>query len=168
MLHSKRLTRALFLIYLALLAWIILFKMDLPFSNLGTMKSLNLVPYAAPTRINGEVVHGEMMLNVLIFIPLGIYLEALFKKWHLLGKVLFIYFVSLSFETLQYVLEMGAADITDIIHNVLGGLIGIMLFKIITKIHRDDKRTQRLLNISASLVTIIVIISLTTIKSYII
>lgn len=36
---------------------------------------------------------------------------------------------SLFLETLQYLLAMGASDITDVINNTLGAVIGVLLWK---------------------------------------
>ena len=37
-------------------------------------------------------------------------------------------------ETLQYLLAMGASDITDVINNTLGAVIGVLLWKAFCKI----------------------------------
>lgn len=41
---------------------------------------------------------------------------------------------SLFLETLQYLLAMGASDITDVINNTLGAVIGVLLWKAFRKI----------------------------------
>ena len=71
--RTDRLTYLLFAVYLTSLIWIILFKFDLSLTNIGTMRNINLTPYSGPTRINGEIVRSEMYLNMLIFMPFGIY-----------------------------------------------------------------------------------------------
>ena len=43
-------------------------------------------------------------------------------------KVLPVFCVSLLYETLQYIFAIGASDITDLIGNTLGGIIGISIF----------------------------------------
>lgn len=163
LLKSKRLTKMLFVIYLLILVWVVLFKFDIPFSNMGTMQSVNLEPYAAPTRLNGEVLYSEMLLNVMIFIPLGIYLEAIFRKWPLIPKVLIVLFVSVSFEILQYIFAMGASDITDVIHNVLGGLIGLLLVKLLPK---KKGSSYRFLNSLAIVTTVIVLVGLVILRVF--
>lgn len=164
MLQSKRLTQILFVVYLILLIWIILFKLEFSFSNMGTMQSVNFTPYAAPTRFNGEVVRSEMFLNVLIFMPFGIYLEALNKSTHFILKLGTIFLASLTFELLQYFLAMGASDVTDIIHNVLGGIIGLLLYTAISQRGKADERNRRWLNGVAAVVTAVVVLGLVVFK----
>lgn len=164
MLKSKRLTKGLFILYLLLLVWIVLFKLEVPFSNMGTMRSLNWDPYAAPTRLNGQVVYSEMVLNVIIFIPFGIYLNALFKKWPIIVQVLIIFLVSVFFEVIQYSLAMGASDITDVIHNGLGGIIGIVLYRNLSK--KMKLKHHRFLNMVAIISTTTVMIGVVTFRMY--
>lgn len=128
--QTRKLTKYLFIIYLLALVWIILFKFQWPSSILGTMQNVNLTPYAAPSRINGEIVRSEMILNAIIFIPFGIYLEMLVKKWPFLIKLFGVLLGSCFLEGMQYILAVGATDITDVIQNVLGGFIGLLLYKI--------------------------------------
>lgn len=125
------------------------------------MQSVNMEPYAAPSRLNGEVLYSEMLLNVLIFIPLGIYLEALFRKWPLGLKILLILLVSASFEIFQYLFAMGASDITDVIHNGLGGFIGLLLVKMSAKRKAISYRT---LNRLALVTTVIVLTGLVVLR----
>ena len=53
---SKNLTRFLFILYLIVLTWVILFKMELDFSLLKNMndRSINLIPFAESVTINGK------------------------------------------------------------------------------------------------------------------
>lgn len=151
---TDRMTSILFAIYLMSLVWIIVLKFDITFSAMGTMQNVNLVPFSAPTRVNGEVMRSEMYLNMLIFMPFGIYLEILFKKWHIFLKVFLFFLVSSSFETLQYIFEAGASDITDIITNVLGGILGIVLYKVLERLLNNQRKTQKVMNIVALMGTI--------------
>ena len=151
---TDRMTSILFAIYFISLVWIILFKFDFTFSDMGTMRNVNLVPYSAPTRLNGVVIRSEMYLNMLIFVPFGIYLEILFKKWNFLQKAFLFFLVSLSLESLQYIFAAGASDITDIINNVLGGILGILLYKVLKRLLKDNRKTQKLMNNVALIGTI--------------
>ena len=44
--ESEKLTKLLFSFYFAVLVWIILFKMQMPFSQFGIRRSINLIPFA--------------------------------------------------------------------------------------------------------------------------
>lgn len=70
---SKKLTNILFYIYFGALVWIILFKMQMPFSNMGHIRSMNLIPFAGSVEVNGSIYIQEIVDNVLIFIPFGVF-----------------------------------------------------------------------------------------------
>ena len=117
---TNKLTKLLFFIYVTAILWIIVFKFDVPFSRLGYMRSINLIPFNESLVINGKLDFGEIIMNVLIFIPLGIYSDILFRKWTNGKKIFLFFFISLIFEVLQFILGVGASDITDVINNTLG------------------------------------------------
>jgi len=80
--------------------------------------------------------------NIVIFIPLGVYLSLLKKNKRVTTNLLFIFLVSLFVEVIQGLLGIGAADIDDIILNCLGGLIGILGYKFLLLILRDEKKVR--------------------------
>ena len=67
----------LFLIYLALLVWIILFKLQFSISDLDKVRSINLIPFHYDKEIGAAFHLTEELENVLIFVPMGIYLQML-------------------------------------------------------------------------------------------
>lgn len=151
--NTKQLTRILFGIYFILLAWIILMKTELSFDSIYRMQSLNLIPFAGTAVRNNQLDYQEISLNILIFLPFGLYLSMLKPHWHFLQKLLPVFLVSFLFESLQYVLSIGATDITDLLGNTLGGLLGILLYQIIVYGLKDHHKAQRLFNLLAGLVT---------------
>ena len=64
----------LFAVYLALLIWIILFKLEFSISVLKTNRSINLIPFYYENEIGMGFHLKEVLENAVIFIPLGIYL----------------------------------------------------------------------------------------------
>ncbi len=131
---TNNLTKILFIIYMIALFWIIIFKFDIPFSNLGYMRSINLIPFSESLIINDKLNFREMIMNAVIFLPLGIYLEILFKKYSTGRKIFFVFLISFICEVSQFILGgVGASDITDIINNMIGGIIGIAIYKVIVK-----------------------------------
>ena len=161
---NQRLTEVLFFIYLLALVWIIVFKMEFSFADINGMQTLNLDPYSAPARINGEVVYEEIYFNILAFLPFGLYLGILFKKWNVYQNILLFLLVSLSFEIVQYIFSIGASDITDVINNVLGGMIGMILFKLLNFFIKNSHRAHKLINIFAAVGTVLVVIVLFILK----
>lgn len=147
-------TNVLFLVYLILLAWIILMKTEFSFDHIYRVRSTNFIPFEGTAVYNNQLHYQEIYLNVLIFVPFGIYLSVLKPSWHFLQKAILIFLVSFSFESLQYIYAIGVTDITDLLGNTLGGIIGILFYLIIQKVFKCRIRTNRFMNFFASLGTI--------------
>lgn len=157
---SKNVTLGLLIVYLVVMTWIILFKMELDIRLLRQMnlRSINLIPFAGSLIVNGKVDMSEVILNIAVFIPFGTYLSMLDRKMSFIMKVLPIFAVSLMYEVLQYCFAIGASDITDLLGNTLGGIIGIGLFTVCSKILGE--KTVRILNILAAVGTVAVVVLL--------
>lgn len=78
---TNKLTNVLFIIYLIALFWIIVFNFNVSFSYIGNMRSINLNTFIESVIINGNLHFSEIIMNVLIFVLLGIYSGILFKGW---------------------------------------------------------------------------------------
>lgn len=144
----------LFLLYLALLIWIILFKLQFSILDLDQVRKINLIPFYYEHEVTFHAT--EVLQNVLIFMPFGIYLCLLLPKSRFGRKLLLISVVSLLLEICQYVLAIGRSDITDLITNICGGLFGIILYKAAIRLFRNKKRVDQVIIISAAIVTVIV------------
>lgn len=147
---SKNVTLGLLIVYLIVLTWIIVFKMQIDIGALRQMdlRSINLIPFAGSAIVNGKVEESEILLNIAVFIPFGIYLSMVDSNIHFIMKVLPIFAVSLMYEVMQYCFAIGASDITDLLGNTLGGIIGIGIFAACSKILGE--KTVRILNILAA------------------
>jgi glycopeptide antibiotics resistance protein len=155
---TYKLTKVLFIIYLIALFWIIVLKFNIQFSYTGNLRRINLIPYSEPLILNGKLDYGEMILNILIFVPLGVYAGILFNR-RVIGRNLFIIFlISFLCEGFQFILGIGAFDITDIINNILGGLIGLMICKGIEKAFRNTIKARKFINVIALIGTILIIL----------
>ena len=161
---NQRLTEVLFIIYLLVLIWIIVFKMEFSIADINRIQNLNLNPYSAPARINGEIVYEEILFNILAFLPFGMYLGILSKKWNIFQCLFVFLLMSLSFEIIQYIFSIGASDVTDVINNVLGGIIGIILFRLLNLLIKDNDKAHKIVNIVSGLGTVIVVIILFILK----
>src|SRR5436190_23256254 len=126
---ANKVTKALLIIYIVTLFWILLFKLGVRFSYMEK-RSVNLIPFFS----NGKIDLSEIILNVVIFVPLGIYAGVLFKRSSFGKKLFFFFLISLVFESLQFFFRIGAFDVTDIITNTIGGIIGLLIFKAIEKL----------------------------------
>ena len=158
---ANKLTLVLFVIYMIVLLWILIFKLGVHFSYMESRR-VNLIPFgrSAHSTIN----LSEIILNVIIFVPLGLYAGILFKRW-ILGKLcLFVFLTSFAIENLQYIFRIGAFDVTDIITNVSGGIIGWVIFKLIEKLFNNSARSHKFINIIAATGTILMISLLLMLK----
>ena len=61
--------------------------------------------------------------NIIIFIPLGIYVQILVKRKRITALVVLT--TTIIIEAMQYILNIGATDIDDIILNFTGGMLGM-------------------------------------------
>ncbi len=136
--RSTRWTKVIFIAYIILLTWVILFKMDLTETiyrmQYSGYRSLNLIPFAGTAVYNGQLAYREIGLNIGVFIPYGIYLRVLHTKESRFHDFLQITLCSLLFEVIQFCFSIGVADVTDLLANSLGGLVGIVLFDYLKKI----------------------------------
>ena len=151
---SHFITPVLFLLYLVLLVWIILFKLQFSIADLDRMREINLIPFYSKEEVSFHAT--EVLENVLIFVPFGIYLCLIFKKLRFSGKLFLIAGMSVLLELCQYVLAVGRSDVTDLITNVSGGLIGVFLYNTIVRLFHNQKRVDQIIIISATIVTVIV------------
>ena len=148
----------LLMVYVSVLVWIILLKFGVQFSYMENRK-INLIPFA-----NGYYDKTETIMNVVIFIPLGIYATALFKRWAFNTQLIFFFLMSLILESLQYLLKIGTFDITDLLTNTTGGVIGYLGFWTIRKLTQDYQKTQKFFNILSTVGTLTILLLLILLK----
>ena len=162
--NANKMTIALFVVYLIASCWILLFKLGVQFSYMKERK-VNLIPFNQPLILNGEANFGEVLMNVMIFLPLGIYAGILFKRWSF-GRNLFLCFlISFVIEALQFILRVGAFDVTDIIANTLGGLLGLVLFNGIERVFNNSLKAQKFINTVATIGTVLILVLLFLLKT---
>ena len=156
--NEKKITVALLIVYLLILSWIILFKLQSSFSALDHIRQINLIPFGGSVIANGKIDFDEIINNVIVFIPVGAYFSLLFKNKSVLKAIGSVLGISFIYEIIQFIFAIGASDITDLLGNTLGGVIGIALFVLFAKIL--DKNTVKILNILATIGTTLVVIFL--------
>ena len=80
--RTSRLTVVLFVIYLMAICWILLFKLGVQFSYMEN-RNVNLIPFREAFSSKGKIDLREIIMNMVIFVPLGLYTGFLFEKWGL-------------------------------------------------------------------------------------
>ena len=133
----RSLSRVLLALYLLTLLWLTLFKLsyDIPsiLANYQT-RSLNLIPFVT----YGQTGISETVSNFVTFIPFGILLGLNFKKVPLWRLLIVVFVFSVAVEALQFILAIGTTDVTDVVTNTFGGLVGIVLYRLANKIVKAE------------------------------
>ena len=101
-------------------------------TGIGKLKAFSpklvLIPFW--DMISGPV---DTALNVLLFVPLGIFLPIMYKSFNKLNKVAVLGFMlSLTIELIQ-MFGHGTTDINDLITNTVGACLGFGIYKIADK-----------------------------------
>lgn len=104
---------------------------SIPFVFNHPYTPMNLNPFIDVLSGRGDFIR-QVLLNIIMTIPFGFLLPLVMKENPKLLKVIFYTFLlSLSIEILQPLINgTRYPDITDIITNVTGGIIGYILYKI--------------------------------------
>lgn len=153
----NQVTIALFAIYLMALYWIIVLKFNITAYHDRIERSINWIPFREAVLYQSRMDLNEILLNIFIFIPLGLYVGILFKQRNLIRKTAIFFSLSFLLESSQFILKVGAFDITDLINNSFGGLLGLILFRGLEKAFQNRERAQRVINIIALVGTVLIL-----------
>lgn len=109
------------------LAWILLF-LYLTFIAYMTMVGRdvgsNVITWSIPPNYYLFFMDREILANTWLFVPLGAILYKLSHMWEIIALPIAL---TLLIETSQFILDIGAFELSDLIANSLGGAIGIMV-----------------------------------------
>jgi len=125
---------ALFAVYLVLLAWLVLWKLDLPYvgAAAGLPRPIKLIPFL-PSAQAGASAPLEIIANIALFIPFGVYLGLLAPSWSWWKWTGALIGASLVLEATQHLISTGSFDTTDVIVNTAGGLVGLGLLALVRR-----------------------------------
>ena len=133
----------MFAFYIFLMLMILFLRPGMDSNN------INLIPFKSIAEginvydgIRYRLIDEQVWGNVLIFIPSGIYIMILRKKSSIPKSMLTIFLLSLSAEVMQFIFKIGASDIDDIILNCLGGIIGILIYCLLKKLFKTNKKIK--------------------------
>lgn len=85
----------------------------------------------------------ELMINIFIFVPIGMISGILFRKFKIFWAVAVGLCTSLAIEFLQLILRSGFVSLTDVIHNTIGSLIGGLLTVIVILIANNINKSSK-------------------------
>ena len=104
---------------------------SLPFVFNHSYVPMNIVPFIDVSTGRGDFIR-QVVLNIVMTIPFGFLLPLIKnKKINLMKIVLYTFLLSLGIEILQPLInDFRSSDITDLVTNILGGIIGYILYLI--------------------------------------
>lgn len=105
--------------------------------------SSNLVPFKSISLYVEALFNGSMNIgtpirnlfgNLLMFLPMGLYLPYFFRGLCRFGRfVICMAVILITVEVAQLLLRVGSFDIDDVILNITGALAGLAIYKVIEK-----------------------------------
>ena len=132
---------ALALIYAGLMVWL-MFLRRAPFAE----RSYNLAPFYTLRQM--WTLYGNyerfrrfalvnLLGNVVMFVPLGFFLPAIFRAQRRFLCALFTAALIIAgLEAVQYVTRLGVADVDDLMTNLVGVVLGYVIWRLA---HRKDR-----------------------------
>ena len=141
-----------FTLYVIMLLWVVVFKWTNYFSvqvSINNFRHLDLI-----TRYNEaypwlyEFKPEDFVLNIILFLPLGLYyLIPLKRKWLILPISILL---TIAFEVSQFFTCIGMFNSYDLLGNIVGALLGYIIFRLFEKVI-----SKKLIDITNIVVTII-------------
>ncbi len=111
---------------LLLLEYIFLiFSSTVIFRATGETKQYDFHPFWSYDRPDLLI---ENIMNVVVFIPLGLLLGMAFKQMTCWKALLIGIFISVSVEALQFYFMKGFSELDDVMHNTLGCFVGYVIW----------------------------------------
>lgn len=74
----------------------------------------------------------ENIMNIIVFIPIGLLLGISLRSMTWLRTLLIGAFLSVGIETLQFAFMRGFAEFDDLMHNTLGCVLGFGIYKVVS------------------------------------
>lgn len=96
-------------------------------------KRYNLYPLFSYTTLYNKL-FAEIIMNVMMFIPVGFFAGGALKKKHIWNAIEIGLVLSFFIELTQLITTRGVFNVDDIIHNVLGCVIGFACFVLCYKV----------------------------------
>ena len=127
----------LFLLYLALLSYLMFFSEDFGRTNPNRGYAYNLAPFKEIMRfityyetLGMKAVVVNLAGNVMAFMPFGFFMPVVSRRSRGSVRIIFLGFgFSLMLETIQLVFKVGSFDVDDLILNTLGAAIGFFCYR---------------------------------------
>lgn len=123
-------------VYIALMVYFLFFAEQFGRTTVTAQYRYNLTPFKEIKRfiiyydqLGPYVVGANLLGNVAVFVPVGIFLPVMFN-----GKLRFVavagavLMLTIMVELIQLISKVGSFDVDDIMLNTLGGIIGYLMY----------------------------------------
>lgn len=117
------------------------------FDHSGSMRSVNLIPFHSiydyvfsDNQMLNAFAFSNVLGNIVLFIPLGVYLTYFVPNKNILLNTAIIAGLSVLVEVIQYIFAVGVTDIDDVILNTIGGLLGVLLYRLILFLFKEKTK----------------------------
>lgn len=130
---EKGLFFCIFAAYLLILAALL-------FGKSAALRTVNLIPFRFVEDYvlnRGVLALSNVLGNVALFFPMGVYLAMLAPRRSLLWNLAAVLLISACAEGIQFAFRVGVTDIDDLILNGLGGLLGILCYRGLLRLCRE-------------------------------
>lgn len=124
-------------------------------------RSINFIPFRTIWEyLNGsgfisKVAPENLLGNVVIFVPLGVYTNLFLHNKKIWKSFLIILITTIFAETIQTIFKLGYGDIDDILLNCFGGCIGIIFCKGLYHFCKSDNKVWKVVAIIAPIVGVL-------------
>lgn len=147
----KKYEKIIFIVYSIIFVLVIMFKFDGTFFNIiqihnsilqskeyGIM-NINIIPFKTIStyikHLPDNFATINLLGNIVPFIPLGYFISNIFNRNKFI-KIVMLFLVTLSIESIQFIFSIGFFDIDDIILNFIGLMIGYLFLIFYNKYKR--------------------------------
>ena len=151
----------------SVLAFYLVILFGLLFMKAHSFSSINIVPFYSignylfsDDKLLRAFAFSNVVGNIILFVPLGVYLPLFIREKGILKNVLWIILISALVEILQFVFRVGASDIDDVILNGLGGFIGIIAYRILLKMFVDYSKVKFAVTLIAPIAAILSVLGM--------
>lgn len=122
----------------------LIYSSTIIFRNAGEINRCDFHPfwsYAAIQQGREELL-AENIMNVVVFVPIGILLGIGFAKWPWWKVIGVGCLLSMSIEAMQLVLKRGFCEVDDVMHNTIGCVLGYRLVQLCARLIKQLRRYE--------------------------
>ncbi len=149
-------TKVINVLFYVIAAFYVFMMMDLLFrfnyifdADRIITRSYNLIPFKTmmdflgpDSRVSPSYAASNILGNIVLFIPLGVYIRAIRQRGGFLKSLLSVIITVVAVEIVQFAFGLGAGDVDDVLLNSFGGVIGIAAFMLLTRVLKDERRAM--------------------------